>query len=122
MGYPFTLPSIVQLCGSAGPGSQRTQIPAPPPLLRKALKLTAGPVPGSQGCQHDSALPQAQARVPFLFPAWGFSGKLFITWGHWLPWPGGPICQTHAFLELSFPTVPFLSLQVTRGLNTPKEH
>lgn len=30
VGYPLTLPSIVQLCGSAGPGSQRTQIPPTP--------------------------------------------------------------------------------------------
>lgn len=57
VGYPFTLPSV-QLCGSAWPGSQRTQIP--PSCPEKGPTLTAGPVPGSQICQHDSALPRSR--------------------------------------------------------------
>lgn len=116
-GWGTPSPCLVSSC-VAPPDQTHRGHRYPPAAPEKALTLTAGPVPGSQICQHDSALPQAQARVPFLFPAWGFSCKVFIRWSHWLPWLGGAICQTRAFMELGFPKLPFLSLQ--KGYQGPQ--
>lgn len=71
-------------------------------LLRKALKLTVGPVPGSQSCQNDSAIPQAQARVPFLFPPGASPVSCLLDGATGYPGQEGPFVRHMPFWNLVF--------------------
>lgn len=73
--------------------------------------MTPGPEPGSQSCQHDSALWHRPESFLHVSLAGAFLVRCLL----------GGAAGTHAFLERSFPQAIFALPKVTRDLNAPKE-
>lgn len=82
-------------------------------LTEKGPQTDCRSIVRGQSCQHDSALPPAQAtELPAWFPARAFPCEVSTRWGHWYPGREGPHFRHMLFWNMVFlkPSSPFLRL------------